>query len=92
MSLKLAGYFPGHLRTTCRGWRHRIGHGDEAARRAGLFLLDDVVKYELYSPRMREAVDITLTEQLIRGALQGCRSNQLWNLLMLQIWWEEYVR
>jgi asparagine synthase (glutamine-hydrolysing) len=52
-----------------------IGRGDEAARRAGLFLLDDARKNELYSPRMRAAVDGSATEELIRGALQGCRSN-----------------
>jgi asparagine synthase (glutamine-hydrolysing) len=48
--------------------------GDEAARRAGLFLLDDAQKNELYSPRMREAVGGSPTEELIRGALRDCRS------------------
>jgi asparagine synthase (glutamine-hydrolysing) len=52
-----------------------IGRGDEAARRAGLFLLDDIQKNALYSPCMREAVDGTSTEDLIRSALHGCRSN-----------------
>jgi len=48
--------------------------GDEAARRAGLFLLDDAQKAELYSPDMREAVDDAATEELIRGVLGNCRS------------------
>jgi asparagine synthase (glutamine-hydrolysing) len=52
-----------------------VARGDEAARRAGLFLLDDAQKNQLYSPLMREAVDGTATEELIRSALQGCRSN-----------------
>jgi asparagine synthase (glutamine-hydrolysing) len=52
-----------------------VARGDEAARRAGLFLLDDAQKNELYSPRMRGAVDGIATEGLIRSALQGCRSN-----------------
>jgi asparagine synthase (glutamine-hydrolysing) len=51
-----------------------VARGDEAARRAGLFLLDDAQKNELYSPRMREAVDGTATEELIRSALGACRS------------------
>jgi asparagine synthase (glutamine-hydrolysing) len=51
-----------------------VARGDEAARRAGLFLLDDAQKNELYSPRMREAVDGTATEELIRSALGTCRS------------------
>jgi asparagine synthase (glutamine-hydrolysing) len=51
-----------------------VSRGDEAARRAGLFLLDDAQKNELYSPRMREAVDGTATEELIRQALKGCSS------------------
>jgi len=48
--------------------------GDEAARRAGLFLLDDAQKAELYSPDMRAAVDGAATEELIRGVLGNCRS------------------
>jgi asparagine synthase (glutamine-hydrolysing) len=52
-----------------------VARGDEAARRAGLFLLDDAQKNELYSPRMRAAVDGIATEELIRSALQGCRSD-----------------
>jgi len=52
-----------------------VARGDEAARRAGLFLLDDAQKNELYSPLMRGAVDGTATEELIRRALEGCRSN-----------------
>jgi asparagine synthase (glutamine-hydrolysing) len=48
--------------------------GDEAARRAGLFLLDDAQKRELYSPDMREAIDGAATEALIRGVLANCRS------------------
>jgi asparagine synthase (glutamine-hydrolysing) len=51
-----------------------VARGDEAAWRAGLFLLDDAQKNELYSPRMREAVGGCLTEELIRGALRDCRS------------------
>ena len=50
-----------------------VARGDEAARRAGLFLLDDAKKYELYSPKMREVVAGSLTEELIRGALRDCR-------------------
>jgi asparagine synthase (glutamine-hydrolysing) len=48
--------------------------GDEAARRAGLFLLDDAQKRELYSPDMRMAIDGAATEALIRGVLANCRS------------------
>jgi asparagine synthase (glutamine-hydrolysing) len=48
--------------------------GDEAARRAGLFLLDDAQKAELYSPDMRAAVDGAATEELIRGVLANCHS------------------
>jgi asparagine synthase (glutamine-hydrolysing) len=50
-----------------------VARGDEAARRAGLFLLDDAKKYELYSPKMRKVVAGSLTEELIRGALRDCR-------------------
>jgi asparagine synthase (glutamine-hydrolysing) len=50
-----------------------VARGDEAARRAGLFLLDDATKYELYSPKMREVVGGSLTEELIRGVLRDCR-------------------
>jgi asparagine synthase (glutamine-hydrolysing) len=51
-----------------------VARGDEAARRAGLFLLDDAKKNELYSPPMRAAVDGTATEELMRDALRACRS------------------
>jgi asparagine synthase (glutamine-hydrolysing) len=56
-----------------------VARGDEAARRAGLFLLDDAEKYELYSPRMLEAVGASATEALIRGVLQQCRSSDALN-------------
>jgi len=56
-----------------------VARGDEAARRAGLFLLDDAEKYELYSPKMREAVGGSATEALIRNVLQQCRSSDALN-------------
>ena len=56
-----------------------LARGDEAARRAGLFLLDDAEKYELYSPKMREAVDGCATEELTRGLLERCRSSDALN-------------
>lgn len=49
--------------------------GDEAARRMGLYLLDDEAKNALYAPAMREAVGEHTTEALIRGQLATCRSN-----------------
>src|SRR6516225_6374668 len=52
-----------------------VARGDEAARRAGLFLVDDAEKYELYSPRMREAIGGFATEELIRETLQQCLSS-----------------
>jgi asparagine synthase (glutamine-hydrolysing) len=52
-----------------------VARGDEAARRAGLFLVDDAEKYELYSPKMREAIGGFATEELIRETLQQCRSS-----------------
>ena len=48
--------------------------GDEAARRMGLYLLDDAEKYALYSDDMRQAVGASATEQLIRGLLADCHS------------------
>src|SRR5712691_5376949 len=53
--------------------------GDEAARRAGVFLLDDAQKNELYSPCMREAVDGCATEELTRRVLEHCRSSDALN-------------
>jgi asparagine synthase (glutamine-hydrolysing) len=49
--------------------------GDEAARRMGLYLLDDKEKNILYSSAMRDAVSGTTTEALIRNRLAACRSN-----------------
>ncbi len=49
--------------------------GDEAARRMGLYLLDDEAKDALYTPEMREAVGPKTTEALIRGRLGACRSD-----------------
>jgi asparagine synthase (glutamine-hydrolysing) len=48
--------------------------GDEAARRMGLYLLDDEQKHALYSWRMREAVGAESTEALIRNRLNSCLS------------------
>jgi asparagine synthase (glutamine-hydrolysing) len=59
-----------------------VARGDEAARRAGLFLLDDAEKYELYSPKMREAVGGAATEALIRDVLQQCRSSDALNRVL----------
>jgi asparagine synthase (glutamine-hydrolysing) len=52
-----------------------IARGDEAARRMGLYLLDDRQKNELYSPHMRDAVAGVTTEGLIRSVLATCRGN-----------------
>jgi asparagine synthase (glutamine-hydrolysing) len=49
--------------------------GDEAARRMGLYLLDDEQKHALYSSRMREAVGAETTETLVRARLNGCKSD-----------------
>ncbi len=49
--------------------------GDEAARRMGLYLLDDREKDNLYSSAMRDAVKGTTTEALIRARLDACRSD-----------------
>jgi len=49
--------------------------GDEAARRMGLYLLDDDAKHALYTPEMRNAVSGEATETLIRDRLEECRSN-----------------
>jgi asparagine synthase (glutamine-hydrolysing) len=48
--------------------------GDEAARRMGLFLLDDAQKNELYAADMREAVAAISTERMIRDTLSHCDS------------------
>jgi len=56
-----------------------VARGDEAARRAGLFLLDDAEKDELYSPKMCEAVDGCATEELMRRVLERCRSSDALN-------------
>src|SRR5207245_10909244 len=51
-----------------------IARGDEAARRMGLYLLDDRQKNELYSAHMRDAVAGVTTEGLIRSVLNRARS------------------
>jgi asparagine synthase (glutamine-hydrolysing) len=48
--------------------------GDEAARRMGLYLLDDQAKHALYTPEMRDAVSGETTENLIRNRLDACKS------------------
>jgi asparagine synthase (glutamine-hydrolysing) len=49
--------------------------GDEAARRMGLYLLDDREKDGLYSSAMRDAVKGTTTEALIRARLDACNTD-----------------
>jgi asparagine synthase (glutamine-hydrolysing) len=49
--------------------------GDEAARRMGLYLLDDEAKHALYTSAMREAVSASATEAFIRSRLEACRSD-----------------
>ena len=49
--------------------------GDEAARRMGLYLLDDQAKSAIYTSRMEFAVGSTTTEALIRNRLRACRSS-----------------
>ncbi len=49
--------------------------GDEAARRMGLYLLDDQAKSAIYTSRMQDAVGSTTTEALIRNRLRACRSS-----------------
>ena len=51
------------------------GRGDEAARRMGLYLLDDREKHGLYSPMMADAVGEASTEDMIRKILESCRSS-----------------
>ncbi len=50
-----------------------VARGDEAARRMGLYLLDDAQKNELYSASMRAAVAGLSTEQVVRDTLAGCK-------------------
>ena len=50
-----------------------VARGDEAARRMGLYLLDDAQKNELYSASMRAAVAGLSTEQVIRDTLAACK-------------------
>jgi asparagine synthase (glutamine-hydrolysing) len=49
--------------------------GSEAARRMGLYLLDDPAKNALYAAGMRDAIAGETTEALVRGHLDSCRSN-----------------
>jgi asparagine synthase (glutamine-hydrolysing) len=49
--------------------------GDEAARRMGLYLLDDDQKRGLYSQMMTEAVGELRTEDMIRSIMSNCSSN-----------------
>ena len=49
-----------------------VARGDEAARRMGLYLLDDAQKHELYSASMRAAVANLSTEEIIRDTLAAC--------------------
>jgi asparagine synthase (glutamine-hydrolysing) len=51
------------------------GRGDEAARRMGLYLLDDCQKRLLYSEAMSEAVGEVKTEDMIRNIMNSCPSN-----------------
>lgn len=48
--------------------------GDEAARRMGLYLLDDREKDNLYTSTMRNALNGTTTEGLIRARLEHCHT------------------
>jgi asparagine synthase (glutamine-hydrolysing) len=57
--------------------------GDEAARRMGLYLLDDGQKSELYSPMMRAATVDAATEDLVRNILTGCESQDPLNRALL---------
>lgn len=56
-----------------------VARGDEAAQRAGLLLLDDAQKNEIYSPHMREAIDGTTTEELFRRLFRSCHSQDALN-------------
>jgi asparagine synthase (glutamine-hydrolysing) len=51
------------------------GRGDEAARRMGLYLLDDREKHDLYSPMMADAVGEASTEDMIRKILESSTSS-----------------
>ncbi len=51
------------------------GRGDEAARRMGLYLMDDAQKQSLYSPLMRNALDGRTTEGWIRNLMKSCASD-----------------
>jgi asparagine synthase (glutamine-hydrolysing) len=53
--------------------------GDEAARRMGLYLLDDEEKRSLYADEMRRAIGDTSTEVLIRKRLHACKSKDALN-------------
>jgi asparagine synthase (glutamine-hydrolysing) len=50
-----------------------VARGDEAARRMGLYLLDDGQKSALYSAHMQEAIDGVSTEATIRSTLAACK-------------------
>jgi len=49
--------------------------GDEAARRMGLYLMDDAQKRSLYSPAMQNALGNQTTEGWIRNLLKSCKSD-----------------
>ena len=49
--------------------------GDEAARRMGLYLMDDAQKQSLYSPAMKNALGGQTTEAWIRKLMKSCTSD-----------------
>lgn len=49
--------------------------GDEAARRMGLYLMDDAQKQSIYSPKMQKALGGQTTEGWIRNLLKSCDSD-----------------
>ena len=49
-----------------------VARGDEAARRMGLYLLDDAQKHALYSASMRAAVAGLSTERIVRDTMAAC--------------------
>jgi asparagine synthase (glutamine-hydrolysing) len=49
--------------------------GDEAARRMGLYLMDDAQKQALYSPMMHDALGGRTTEAWIRNLMKSCASD-----------------
>lgn len=52
-----------------------VARGDEAARRMGLYLMDDAQKQSLYTPAMKQYIGGQTTENWVRELLSGCKTD-----------------